>query len=323
MALVLSGKDLEPLFADPPSMDGLVAVIEETLRAHQRGEIAAQRGFPLPMPDGKRNLRVITASLPAAGPVVRIHPQFPAANESHVILLFDAQSGELMAIVAGRELNVWRTGAPAGIASRYLARPGAEHLGLLGTGRQARGQLLAIRRAVPSLKRTRVFSPTEEHRVAFAEKMGRWLGVEVEAVANPRAALEGADIVGLATSSRACVLDSDWVRPGALVISITSGQVPEGLVACARVIVSWREEVLHGNPPRQPYASMIASGSWSGDRIAGELGEVILGRVAGYRDENEITLFELVGMPAWDSAASAWVYRWARERGVGKAFSLV
>lgn len=322
MPLILSEKDLAPLLGNPASMDSFRETIEEVLRVQQKGAITSQGGFSLPMADGKRNFRVVTASLPGAGEVMRINPQFRGAKETHFNLLFDAESGSLLAIIAGDELNIWRTGAPAGIASRSLARPGAKLVGLLGSGRQARGQLLAVYRAVPSLERVRVFSPTAEHRTSFAKTMTDWLGIAVEAVDHPRAAVEGADILSLATNSRTTVLESAWVSPGTLINTITSGQLPAELVGRSRVIVSWKEEVLQGKPPREPYASMIAAKKWSGDEIAGELGAILLGTVVGRQNENDIIVFESVGMPAWDAASAAWAYRWALDHKAGTSFSL-
>jgi len=322
MPLILSEKDLAPLLDNPASMDSLRETIEDVLRAQQRGAITSQGGFSLPMADGKRNFRVVTASLPGAGEIMRINPQFKGAKDTHFNILFDAESGELLAILAGDELNIWRTGAPAGIASRSLARPRAKILGLLGSGRQARGQLLAVYRAVPSLERVRVFSPTAEHRTTFAGKMAEWLGIAVEAVDHPRAAVEGADILSLATNSRTTVLESDWVSPGTLINTITSGQLSAELVGRSRVIVSWKEEVLQGKPLCEPYASMIAAKKWSGDEIVGELGAVVLGKLVGRQNDNDIIVFESVGMPAWDAACAAWAYRWARDHKAGTSFSL-
>ena len=67
---------------------------------------------------------------------------------------------------------------------------------------------------------------------------------------------------------------------------------------------------------------MIASGSWSADKNAAELGEVILGNEPARQNESDIILFESVGMPAWDTAATTWVYRWALQHKVGTSFSL-
>jgi alanine dehydrogenase len=322
MPLILSETDLARVFRDPAAMDGLLKVIEEALTAHSRAEVRGQVRIETSLTDPKRKFRIMTAAVPGAGQNMRINALFKGAKDAYFHLLFDDESGDLLAMVAGAELNVWRTGAPAGVASRYLAPRAPKSFGLLGSSRQAGGQLLAISRALPSLRQARVFSPTEAHRVAFAEEMSAWLGIDVQAVNSPRDALHDAEIVGLATSSRSKVLEADWVSPGALVISITSGQLPPELVARSRVIVSWREEVLEGESPREPYKTMIAQGSWSGDKIAGELGEVILGKVPARESEDETVLFECVGMPVCDAAATAWAYRWAMEHRAGTSFSL-
>lgn len=322
MAFILSEKDLAPLYRTPAAMDELLKLIEEALRAHNRNEVAGQTRVETSLVDPKRKFRIMTAAVPGAGHGMRINALFSGAKDAYFHLLFDGESGDLLALIAGRDLNVWRTGAPAGVASRYLAPPYVKTLGLLGSGRQARGQLLAIHRALPSVERVRVFSPTQAHREAFAKEMSAWLGIAVEAASDPEAALRDAAIVGVATASRRPVLEFDWISPGALVVSITSGQLPQELVAHSRVVVSWKEEVLAGEAPREPYATMIAAGTWSGDAIAGELGEVILGTIPARTKESETVLFECVGMPAWDVAATAWAYRWAARRRLGVPFSL-
>ena len=254
MPLLLSETDLAPLYRDPAAMDGLLDRIEESMRAFNRGAVAGQVRLETSLSDRTKKYRITTSAVPGAGQGMRISALFRGAKDSYFILLFDEERGDLLALVAGAALNVWRTGAPAGVASKYLAPAGADMLGLIGSGRQARGQLLAIRRALPSLKKVKVFSPTEEHRESFAKEMSAWLGIDVEAVNNPRAAVEHAPIVSLATSSRSPVIEPEWVRPGALVVSITSGQLPRATVTNSRVIVSWKEEVLGGEAPRQPYA---------------------------------------------------------------------
>ena len=88
------------------------------------------------------------------------------------------------------------------------------------------------------------------------------------------------------------------------------------------VIVSWKEELLGGEAPRQPYLAMIADGTWSADKIAGELGDLILGKITGRERESQTVVFESVGMAIWDTVAAAWAYRWALERGAGTEFSL-
>jgi alanine dehydrogenase len=322
MAIILSENDLKQLYQTPAAMDDLLNLIEDALKAHNRDEVAGQTRVETSLVDAKRKYRIMTAAVPGVGFGTRISALFRGARDAYFHLLFDNDSGDLLAIVAGRGLNVWRTGAPAGVGVRYLAPPNAKTLGLLGSGRQATGQLVAICRARPSLERVRIFSPTEAHRSAFASEMTRWLGIEVTAVNSAREALQDAAIVSVATSSRTSVLQTDWISPGALVVSITSGQLPHDLITGSRVIVSWKDEVLGGEAPRQPYMAMIAAGTWSGDLIAGELGAVVLGRIPPRQRDGETVVFECVGMPLWDTTATAWAYRWARKNSIGTSFSL-
>lgn len=322
MPIILGEKDLAPLYGAPGRMDELLSAIEDSMRAQSSGANASLARVETSLLDVKKKYRIMTSAVANAGQGMRISALFQGAKDASFILLFDGESGDLLALVAGRDLNVWRTGAPGGVACKYLAPKGADQLGLIGSGRQARGQLVAIRRALPSLRKVKVFSSTKDHRDAFAEEMTAWLGVEVEAVNSARAAVENLPIVSLATSSRSPVIEPQWVAPGALVVSITSGQLPRETVANSRVIVSWKEEVLGGEAPRQPYIAMIADGSWSAEKIAGELGDVILGRIPARVNESETVVFESVGMPIWDTVATAWAYQWAAEQGVGTIFTL-
>jgi len=322
MAIIISEEDLAPLLSDPRHMDGLLELIEESLRAFNRGAIAGQVRLETSLLDAGKKYRITTSAVPGAGQGMRISALFRGAKDAYFILLFDGDNGDLLAVIAGRDLNVWRTSAPAGVASRYLAPKDADSLGIIGSGRQARGQLIAVRRALPQLNRVKVFSRTKENRDAFARELRARLDINVEAVDDARSAVADMPIVSLATSSRSTVIEPQWISPGGLVVSITSGQLPRETVKNSRVIVSWKEEVLGGEGPRQPYRAMIADGSWSADNIVGELGEVILGKIPAREKEGETVLFESAGMSAWDTTAAAWAYRWAVANGVGTSFSL-
>jgi alanine dehydrogenase len=322
MPIILSENDLAPLYAKPEHMDELLPLIEDSMRAQSSGGNGGLARVETSLLDAEKKYRIMTSAVPGAGQGMRVSALFRGAKNAYFILLFDGASGDLLALVAGRNLNVWRTGAPGGVACKYLAPKGADELGLIGSGRQARGQIVAIRRAVPSLRRVKIFSSSKEHRESFAREMSNWLGVEVEAVNDARTAVDNMPMVSLATSSRSQIIEPQWIKPGALVVSITGGQLPRETVADSRVIVSWKEEVLGGEAPRQPYRAMIADGSWSAEKIAGELGDVILGTVPARVDENETVVFESVGMPIWDTVTTAWAYRWAAAKKAGTPFSL-
>jgi ornithine cyclodeaminase/alanine dehydrogenase-like protein (mu-crystallin family) len=104
-----------------------------------------------------------------------------------------------------------------------MARPDAATLGLFGTGKQARCALEAIA-VVRPLRRVNVYSPSAEHREDFARAMARD-GVDVVAVADPKAVVAGADIVCCATTAMKPVFDGDWLEDGQVVVSIANSDV--------------------------------------------------------------------------------------------------
>lgn len=322
MPILLSEKDLAPLYNQAANMDALLPLIEASMAAFNSAQVAGQARVETSLLDAKNKFRIMTSAVPGAGQGMRISALFRSARNAYFILLFDGEGGDLLAMVAGKNLNIWRTGAPGGVAGKYLAPRGADSLGLIGSGRQARGQIVAIARALPSLKKVKIFSSTKEHRETFAKSMSEFLNLEVEAVDSAERAVSNQPVVSLATSSRAPVIESNWIQPGALIVSITSGQLPRQTVADSRLIVSWKEELLGGESPRQPYMAMIADRSWSADKIAGELGDVILGKIPTRVRENQTVVFESCGMAIWDTVAAAWAYRWAVTNGVGSEFSL-
>src|SRR5512132_4170510 len=170
-------------------------------------KVAGQARVETSLLEPKNKYRIMTSAVPGAGQGVRISALFRGAKNAYFIVLFDGTSGDLLALVAGKSLNVWRTGAPGGVGCRYLAPKGAQSLGLIGSGRQARGQIVAIARALPALKKVKVCSSTKDHRQSFAREMSEFLGIEVEAVDHAKAAVANQPIVSLATSSRSTVIE--------------------------------------------------------------------------------------------------------------------
>ena len=124
---------------------------------------------------------------------------------SFLVVLWDSQTGAAKALIEADRLGQIRTGAASGVASRLLARPGAEVLGMIGTGWQARSQVEAICAALP-IKQVRAFGRDEERRRAFCEEMARVTGVEVVPAESAEAAVRGADVVTTMTSSATPVL---------------------------------------------------------------------------------------------------------------------
>ncbi|MEX0804513.1 MAG: hypothetical protein WD688_14545, partial [Candidatus Binatia bacterium] len=103
MALILSEKDLAPLYRTPAAMDGLLKMIKDSLKAHSSNEVAGQTRIETSLVDAKKKFRIMTAAVPDAGHGMRITALFSGAKDAYFHLLFDGQTGDLLALVAGRE----------------------------------------------------------------------------------------------------------------------------------------------------------------------------------------------------------------------------
>ncbi len=321
MPLLLTEDDLRPLVTSSDAMEGAFAAVEAAYREYQEAQIRPVDTFGLPLTGAQRSLR-ICPGVAGAGISVRTYPTLRREEypDSSVNLLFDADHGRLLAIMAGDELNGFRTAAPGGLAARLLAPDGARTLAVLGSGRQARAFLPALKHALPTLERARVYSPTRQHREGYARAMSDTHAIAVEAVDHPRRAVEGADVILVASSAAKPVLAAAWVQPHALIVSIAGGQLPADLITRARLTVSSRDEVL-AKGRREPYGELLASGVLAEEQVV-EIGDVILGRVPGRRSEDEIVIHEMPGISIWDAAILGWAYDWAVRVEAGTSFNL-
>ncbi len=107
--------------------------------------------------------------------LVSVFPQNPhkhsLPNVIGLLVLHDIESGSPLAVMDATLISSVRTGAIAGVAAKYLANPQARVLGMIGSGAQARAQLLAMAKVLPHLSEARVYSPTREHRERYVNEM--------------------------------------------------------------------------------------------------------------------------------------------------------
>jgi ornithine cyclodeaminase/alanine dehydrogenase-like protein (mu-crystallin family) len=230
-----------------------------------------------------------------------------------VVLLFEAQRAELAAVIEANRLGQLRTGAASGVAARYLARPGARTLGLIGCGWQAETQVACIRAAVATIDRVVAYCRTPARLVSFCERVG------AEAATSHREAGEQ-DVVVAVTTSRDPVLRGEWLRPGALVCAVGAN------TARAREL----DNVVLERASFVCCDSLEQARIESGDLIepvqAGvldwlevhELQEVVAGEVTGRHDEGDVVVFKSNGIAAWDVAIGAAALERARQQGVGR-----
>ena len=143
-----------------------------------------------------------------------------------LILLFNTENAELVAIMNDGYVQHMRVGAISAIGVRYLAREDASSLGILGSGGMARSFALCYS-AVRPIKTIKVYSPTKEHLLTYCREMSEKLQAEVLPVDGVEAAMRGSDIVAGCTNSMEPVLMGRWLEPGSHVDNVTGWEVDD------------------------------------------------------------------------------------------------
>ncbi|HKI24381.1 MAG TPA: ornithine cyclodeaminase family protein [Gaiellaceae bacterium] len=230
-----------------------------------------------------------------------------------VVVLFDLRTSEVAGVIEADKLGQLRTGAASGIAARFLARPGATRLGILGCGWQAESQVQCIREAVPAIEQVVAYCRTEERLEEFCKRVGAEAG-ETHRDAG------GQDVVVTATTSRDPVLRGEWLREGALVCAIgandrRSRELDNVVLERAAFVCcdSRQQSRLESGDLIEP----VEQGTLDWLEVH-ELQEVVAGELQGRQSDDDIVLFKSNGLAAWDVAIGALALERARERGVGR-----
>ncbi len=200
-----------------------------------------------------------------------------------VIILYDIKTSEPIAFLHESEISGMRVGATSAAAVDAIAREDASVLGILGTGRQSRAHCEAICN-VRSIRQVRVYSPNRDHIKNYL-KATATLGIEVVAVGDEKAVVEGADIVCTATNSTEPVLRGEWLSEGQMVVSIgnsdptiTRHEVDDETLTRASQIVINDWESVHTNKQIE-LLDLIESGLVDRDNIY-LLGDIFAGKVS-------------------------------------------
>jgi ornithine cyclodeaminase len=283
-------------------------------------EVGADRAFFGVMPAALNDPPVAGAKL-----VTVFHRNHERGLPSHLatIVLLDHETGALTALIDGRYITEARTGAVSAVSVSHLARPDAGRLAIIGSGVQARSHLEAIRHVRP-LTAVRVWSPNADHCARFASEAAARTALPVRACRSVREALDGADLVVLATASRVPVVADEDIAPGAHIAAVGAcrpdeREMPTALVARARVFVDSRAAALkEAGDLLQP----IAEGAFDAGHVGTELGEVVLGRSPGRTSADEITIFKSLGMAVEDVVAARLALDRATSAGLGRTFRL-
>lgn len=303
-----------------------IAVVEGGFTHLADGEVTIPPIMRIDIPENKGEVDVKTAYVRGLDSfAIKIASGFyenyllglPSGSGMMVIVSAKIGVPEALLLDNGYLTNV-RTGAAGAVAASFLARERIDTAGVIGSGAQARYQMMALK-LVRDFRRLMVYSRDPEHVEQYASEMAPLLGVEIVKAEGAETVVRGSDIVVTTTPSRHPYLKAEWLHPGLHITAMGSDAEEKqelyadvlrraDLLVCDLKSQCFRLGELHHG---------LEEGIISQDDEISELGELTSGRKPGRRSDEEITICDLTGVGVQDTAIALLAYRKAMEKGLG------
>ncbi|MBZ2174039.1 ornithine cyclodeaminase family protein [Schnuerera sp. xch1] len=324
--VVLNQNDMKRVF----SMEEAIQADKDALELYSLGKsvIPLRVNIDVPKHEGQSlYMPGYVANANALG--VKIISVYPKNIEKGLVgvpatmVLKNSETGEVCSLMDGTCLTQIRTGAVSGAAMDLLARKDSKVFALFGTGGQAKTQLEAILTVRP-IEIVKVFDINMERAENFASRMteafGEKFDVKIITAKSSAEAIEDADIITSVTTTKTPAFDGRLVKRGCHINGVGSytpemHELDEYIITHAdKVYVDTRDGVLNESGD---LIIPINKGIYSGDKITGELGEVIAGKAPGRANDDEITIFKTTGSAVLDLVTAQRIYESAIEKGIG------
>jgi ectoine utilization protein EutC len=286
-----------------------IDVVEAAFVALEGDGVVMPPIMSMDLPDADGEVDVKTAFLPGFDSfAIKVSTGFygntaqglPSLNG--LMVVFSAQTGLVEALLLDNGyLTDVRTAAAGAVAARHLAPAQVTCAGVFGTGLQARLQLEAAHLVRP-FECALVWGRDPDKAGTCAQDMSGRLGIDVQADSDPARLVAQCQLVITTTPARDPILQAEWLHPG-LHITAMGSDAPEknelaaGVLERAdRVVADRISQCVSLGELR----SFLASGGDVSDVV--DLGGVITGSMPGRRAPDDITICDLTGTGAQDTA---------------------
>ena len=258
---------------------------------------------------------------------VNVHPDNPIKHGLPTVMgiieLVDPQTGYPISLMDGTLITNMRTGAAAGVATKYLARSDSKTLGILGAGNQARTQLMALKE-VMDIEEVRVFCRTCTSREDFAQRASKKYGLDVKAVDSAQKAVDNTDVVVTTTPSNRPIIKAEWISKGTHINAMGADapgkqELEAELLKKANIFIDCWEQASHSGEINVP----VSQGIIKEEDIKAKLGSVIINETPGRESDDDITIFDSTGLAVQDIVTAWNVYRKAVKNNIGQKINFL
>lgn len=251
-----------------------------------------------------------------------------------IILVLDSTTGAPIGLLDGAHITGMRTGASGAIGAKYMARTDSENLLMVGAGHVASFEIAAMLMLFPSIRNVMIYAPLHhDHGENLAASIGNILkgefgvtpdpGISFKGVRDIEDAVKKSDIIITATPSKQPLIKKDWVKPGTHFSCIgadMSGkeEIDPQILKDARVFTDDTEQCINVGEIEIP----VKMGILKREAIAGEIGDVIIGKRAGRETDRQITVFDATGTALLDLMTGKLALDEAKKLGIGSTVKI-
>lgn len=315
--LLLSDDEISRLI----SMRETIDTVEAAFGEFAKGSVKMPQRSTIMLDENSGSISFMPSYIPKARAlatkIISIYPKNPARGlptTAAWIIVNDPETGVIEALLDGTYLTAMRTGAVAGVAARHLAPKDSREAAIIGCGVQGKTQAWAVSET-RGIETMRVFDLSRERMDLFSKEMSGKLGIDVMPSDSIAEAVNGADIVVTATTSKDPVVRREWLGERVHVSAIGAfypdyRELDTETIRDAKVVVDSREAIME---EAGDILIPISEGAIGEDHIYAELGDLVLGRKPGRTDEDGLTVFKSVGLAIQDSSVARLVLNKWRE----------
>ncbi len=327
--LLLTRKEIRPLLTMQDAINAVRLGFEE--KGHGRVEMPSKLYLHYPkyggdlrcMPTYMEGLNISSVK------IVNAHPDNPVKHGLRLlvatILLIEPETGRPLAILDGTDITDFRTGAAGGVAIQYLARKDAKVAAIIGAGKQARTQLIALLLTRPNINEVRIFDISKENKESFVRESTSLHGKTTRIVSSSSAkdAIVGAEIVVTTTPSRSPLVSNEWISAGIHINCIGADapgkqELDPKILKRSKIILDDWAQGCHSGEVNVP----LSTGIITRDEIHGEFGDILGGGRIGRTSDKEITIFSSTGLALQDAMVAKLIYDKAVAQGIGTSIDM-
>ena len=322
-ALLFNRSDVQELLSVAECIDA----VEKVFRQQGEGKIAPSGILGVRTQYG--GLHVKTACLSGAKNyvVAKLNTNFPQnyalfgkPTIQGVIVLYDADNGQLLAVLDSIEITIKRTGAATAVAAKFLARKNSLVATICGCGEQGRVQIRALSLTLP-LRKVFTFDVDPNASLRLAAELSRELQIDTEPVRSLPGAIRSSDVVVTCTPATEFFVQKNDIAAGTFIAAVGTDdshkqEIDPALMSSAKVVADNLEQVCAIGDTRHA----IAAGLMHKEDIYADLSEIVAERKPGRTGDDEITIFDSTGVAIEDAATATLVYEKACSTKITNSF---